>query len=414
MTLRLCIGDKSIMTSDLPHAFDNDVGMDTVFIILVLVTYLSTFASGVIDLITPEGLVFTACGVLYLALGIFTLSRLQQRWPVATYVHLSAQTLLGALIYYLSQGQGWLIMLPVLGQSMEVLPPRKRLMMLLLNLVIMIAVTVFLVEPWHAVTAPLSPWATVGFSVLQYGLAATFVVLFTLVAVREREARAAVEDLAQQLEAANAKLRAYTVQAEELATAKERNRLAREIHDGLGHYLTAINMQIQAGVAVLDHDRDRGLKALEQAQSLAQDGLTEVRRSVAALRTSPLDDTSLSEAVGRLVEASRSSGVAIRYTVNGEPYPLDSQVAMVIYRAAQEGLTNARKHAEAQYVTVMLAYEDDRVVLTVEDDGLGVEEPGSGFGLLGIRERLKLIDGQMQVETGIGQGFRLQVEVPTS
>jgi signal transduction histidine kinase len=62
----------------------------------------------------------------------------------------------------------------------------------------------------------------------------------------------------------------------------------------------------------------------------------------------------------------------------------------------------------------MLAYEDDRVVLTVEDDGLGVEEPGSGFGLLGIRERLKLVDGQMQVETGIGQGFRLQVEVPTS
>jgi signal transduction histidine kinase len=249
---------------------------------------------------------------------------------------------------------------------------------------------------------------------LQYALSAVFVVLFTLVAVREREARRSVEDLAQQLEEANAKLRVYTAQAEELATVKERNRLAREIHDGLGHYLTAINMQIQAGLAVLDRDRRRGLEALHQAQALSQEGLAEVRRSVAALRASPLDDFSLPQAVGRLADACRSSGLTVSYEVEGEPVGPDAQAALVIYRAAQEGLTNVRKHAEAQQVTVTLTYTGDRVVLSVEDDGMGAGESGDGFGLLGIRERLKLVDGEMQVETGAGQGFRLRVEVPAS
>lgn len=402
------------MTSDAIHFSDDDLGMNTLFVVLVLVTYLSTFASGEVVFITQRGLLFTACGVLFVFLGMVTFPQFEQRGGAAAYLHLVVQTLLAALIYYLSRGQGWLIMLPILGQSVMVLPSRQRISMLLLNLFGVMGVTFLLVDPSDVPGVTLSVGLTVLISGFQYALSAVFVVLFTLVAVREREARASVEELAQQLEAANAKLRSYTAQAEELAVVKERNRLAREIHDGLSHYLTAINMQIQAALAVLDLDRERGLKALNQAQALSQEGLAEVRRSVSALRASPLDDFSLPEAVRRLVEGCRNSGLEMIYEVEGEPVGPGAQAALVIYRAVQEGLTNVRKHAQAQRVEVRLVYDDDHVTLLVEDDGWGTSEPEGGFGLLGIRERLKLVDGQMRVETGVGQGFRLQVEVPKS
>ncbi len=402
------------MTSNAIRALDEDLGMNTLFIVLVLVTYFATFASGAVTFITRTGLLFTACGVLFVILGIYTLPKCEQKGTTAAYLHLLLQTFLGTLIYYLSRGQGWLIMLPIVGQSVVVLPPKQRITMLLLNVLSIMSVTFLMVDGSGSPNMRLSVGVTVLMSGLQYLLSAVFVVLFTHVAVREREARRAVEELAQKLERANTKLRAYTAQAEELAMVKERNRLAREIHDGLGHYLTTINVQIQAGLAVLDQDRRRGLEALRQAQTLTQEGLSEVRRSVAALRASPLDDFSMPEAVGRLVDACHNSGLSLRYTVDGDPRPLASQIALVIYRAAQEGLTNACKHAEAQHVAVTLTYNDDNVVLKVEDDGLGAEEPGSGFGLLGIRERLKLVDGQLEVKTGAGQGFLLKVEVPTS
>ena len=100
-----------------------------------------------------------------------------------------------------------------------------------------------------------------------------FVVVFTQIAVREREARAEVERLAAELTEANRKLREYADQVEELATARERNRLAREIHDSLGHYLTVVNVQIEAARAVID-DRDRALDVLRKAQLLTHEGLT--------------------------------------------------------------------------------------------------------------------------------------------
>lgn len=394
--------------------FEDNLGLNTLLIVLVLVTYLTTFASGRVSFTTWEGLIFTACGMLYIFLGIVTLPQYQKKGGAAIYAHQAVQTILSAFIYYLSQGQGWLIMLPVLGQSVILLPPKRRATMLLLNLLSVMFVTLLLVDPMNSPESTLHLWLAILLSGLQYALSALFVVLFTLVAVREREARAAVEEMAQELEVANAQLRTYTTQAEELAMVKERNRLAREIHDGLGHYLTAINMQIQAGLAVLDHNRERGRNALKQAQTLTQEGLTEVRRSVAALRASPLNNASLPEAIATLVDACRDSGLPTTYEVDGEPYPLDSKAALVIYRAAQEGLTNARKHADAHQVHVRLTYGDNCVTLNVEDDGVGTEDPRDGFGLLGIQERVKLVDGRMHIESVQGEGFKLEVEVPTS
>jgi signal transduction histidine kinase len=219
--------------------------------------------------------------------------------------------------------------------------------------------------------------------------------------------------LAAELGQANRQLREYAAQAEELATVHERNRLAREIHDGLGHYLTGINMQIQAGRAVLDHDREVAMGALDQAQAMAQEGLTEVRRSVAALRASPLDNQSLPQAIESMVNECRAAGIATAYTVLGERQDLPPQTAMVLYRVAQEGMTNMRKYAQASSAEVTLDYRDeDQVQLTVQDSGIGTDDPSGGYGLIGVRERVNLLGGRVQIETAPGEGFTLHVQVP--
>ena len=138
-----------------------------------------------------------------------------------------------------------------------------------------------------------------------------------------------------------------------------------------------------------------------------------MRRSVAALRASPLDNRSLFEAVEELVNECRAEGIATAYAVLGETRDHSPQAGLAFYRAAQEAMTNIRKHAQASSAEVTLDYRHpDRVRLVVRDSGVGCADTGGGFGLLGIRERVQLLGGEVRVETAPGEGFTLQVEVP--
>jgi signal transduction histidine kinase len=211
----------------------------------------------------------------------------------------------------------------------------------------------------------------------------------------------------------NRKLAEYAAQAEELATLRERNRLAREIHDNLGHYLTAVNIQIEAAIAVLETDTGRAQAALDKAQSLTKEGLSEIRRSIHALRANPIEGRALHEAIQMLVEEHRATGHVVNYEVTGAVRPCPAAVEMTLYRIAQEGLTNIRKHAHATQADLRLNYSDPtHICLELSDNGVGQSGTESGFGLLGIRERVGLLNGTLQVQTAAGQGFRLQVELP--
>ena len=225
--------------------------------------------------------------------------------------------------------------------------------------------------------------------------------------VSEEHARLAADE-------ANRKLAEYALQIEELATANERNRLARDIHDNLGHYLSAVNMQIEAAIAIINTDPERASGTLRKAQTLAKDGLSDIRRSVAVLRTAPTEERPLHEALIRLVEESGAGGLKIDYRVDGQIRPCPADVEMALYRIAQEGLTNIRKHAAATLAQLELSYQETGGVrLKVQDNGQGGKvEEGGGFGLLGIRERVKLLGGTVQIQTAHGQGFSLLVELP--
>jgi signal transduction histidine kinase len=235
-------------------------------------------------------------------------------------------------------------------------------------------------------------------------------IMFAHIAQRERAARAEVERLAGEL-------RAYAARAEELARTKERNRLAREIHDTLGHYLTSTALQVQSAQAMLEQAAlgqrvPEVMDALGKAQMLSQEALADVRRSVAALRESPAAGLPLPEAIAALVRSAPGvDGLQAQFELSGDPRPLSPQAELALYRAAQEGLTNAYKHARATEVRVQLGYDPHAVWLSVRDNGVGADAADGGFGLVGLRERMGLVGGALRVGAQPGQGFELRVEL---
>jgi signal transduction histidine kinase len=239
-----------------------------------------------------------------------------------------------------------------------------------------------------------------------------FVVVITELAVKEQRAKREVERLVAELKDANDKLREYADQVEELATLKERNRVAREIHDSLGHYLTVVIVQIEAAMAVFEKDRERSLDVLRKAQGLAQKGLTDVRRSVGALRASPTETHSLIDSLNTLIEECRVSGLSTEFQFTGTPRKLSPSAELALYRAAQEALTNVRKHSQARAATVTLNYSTDSVWLKVHDDGVGATELTKGFGLVGMHERVQNLGGEVRITTAANQGFTLEVGLP--
>jgi signal transduction histidine kinase len=235
--------------------------------------------------------------------------------------------------------------------------------------------------------------------------AAVFTAVVTEVLQREQRAR-------RELAAANERLRGYAAQAEELATTQERNRVARDIHDGLGHHLTVVQMQVQAARAVLATDPGRADAVLAKAQQQSTEALAEVRRSVAALRERRAAPP-LRTALEGLAAETSAAGVPTELRVDGAPRALPPESEESLFRAAQEGLTNVRKHAGATAARVLLHFGDDRVCLEVRDDGRGLPATApDGFGLLGLRERAARIGGRLDVATAPGGGTTLLVEVP--
>lgn len=259
------------------------------------------------------------------------------------------------------------------------------------------------------------PLASLGNLAIQIGLGMFFIAIFSIVMRRFGEQTARAEALLRELRAANAELAGAREREKELAAAEERVRLAREIHDGLGHHLTVLNVQLQAAAKLIDRDPERAAGAIATCREQAQAALDEVRHSVAAMRATPLDGRTLDQALATLVrDFDHRSPLEARVELSGEPAPLSPAAAQTLYRAAQEGLTNAQKHAAAQIVTVTLRFGRSSVALAVQDDGAGSagESSGGGFGLAGLRERAEQLGGDFSAGPREGGGFVLEVVLP--
>ncbi|MBI3980323.1 MAG: GAF domain-containing protein [Chloroflexi bacterium] len=204
------------------------------------------------------------------------------------------------------------------------------------------------------------------------------------------------------------------------ATLEERNRLAREMHDGLAQQLTGIVLQLEASDQLFEPKPERAQARLRKALELARDALSEARRSVWNLRSAPLEAGTLTEAIqGEIRRLHEESGIAVDLDADGVRR-LPPEAESCLFRVAQEALNNVRKHARASHVAVELEGGADWVRLTVRDDGVGFDsaarpdgtEKRRGFGLVGLRERAQLVGGNLNVSSAPGHGTELTVTVP--
>ncbi len=345
-----------------------------------------------------------ACGLIYLLLGLniqWFFDHLPKGWAAGLFFTIEC-ALVFSIGLVIGTGGTWLVGIPLAAFAVESLEPRWR-GGLYLGLVAALVLPIGLRH---------GTWLGALINTASNGAAVFFVALFAQLRLNEQQAREQMEQLMSELAQANNQLAAYATQAEELAMTQERNRLAREIHDNLAHTLTIVNVQIEAAKVVMEARPGQAMDALNKAQEMTQQGLVRVRESVAALRESPVSNRSIGEALKELLAETQRAGIVTDFTLTGESFALRNKVKLALYRAAQEGLTNVRRHARASRVDVLLAFEPGKISLTVHDNGVGCAEVTTGFGLLGIRERMQLLGGSLEVHTALGEGFRLTVHVP--
>jgi two-component system sensor histidine kinase UhpB len=199
------------------------------------------------------------------------------------------------------------------------------------------------------------------------------------------------------------------------AQEHERARIARELHDEVGQTLTAIALEAERAAEV-GSESERA--SWSRVASWAQDSVEELRRIARRLRPEALDDLGLINAFIALCgRISEQSGLRIERRLPDRLPPHNPDLDLVVYRVAQESLTNIRRHADATRVLVDLDWGEDKVVLTVKDDGRGFQEnagDGSESGLAGMRERARLIGGNLSIESQLGKGTEVRLEVPTA
>ncbi len=375
------------------------------FAIVVMASYLSIFSS-----FEPESIQvliwLTLIGIAYLSVGVYGYTYVS-RQPTNSLIiaYFITQMLLGGIIVYLSHGHGltMLILLPLAGQSVLLLQSLWMYVPAIISAAVYAA----------AINGYAHNWQTAMNNLPVYIAGVFFIMIFTQVAVGEEQARHEVNRLIGDLEAANARLREFATQIEDLTITKERNRLAREIHDGLGHYLTTIHMQIQAALAIIDRDPQTAHHMLEKAQLLSQEALQEVRTSVNALRSSREESLPLKNRIDRLLEDGSMTDLDTSFDIRGNYREMDSKKSVTLFRAAQEAFSNTRKHASARHFAITLDFLDPEFVrMIINDDGIGAESVEGGFGLIGLQERLNLVNGKCEIFTSKGEGFTLHIMVP--
>jgi two-component system, NarL family, sensor histidine kinase DevS len=200
------------------------------------------------------------------------------------------------------------------------------------------------------------------------------------------------------------------VSAQEL----ERHRLARELHDETGQALTSILLKLKSVEDV--SDPARLAEATSELREIVVATLQDVRRLAVELRPKALDDFGLVPAIERLVGTFREqTGIEVDLESRLGSDRLPREIETTLYRITQEALTNVVKHAQAKHVSIVLTRRDGSVAAVIEDDGRGITEAGGdGLGLLGMRERIALADGRLEVESSPGSGTTLSVEVPVA
>lgn len=223
-----------------------------------------------------------------------------------------------------------------------------------------------------------------------------FVLLFSFVVIAEQKSRQKAEALTQQIET--------------LAANLERGRIAREIHDSLGHSLTTLDIQLELAQRLYDKNPNKAVDSLNIAKDLSSECLTKVRNSVQSIRQINFN---LNQALATLVEQV-SRNQSFKIYLDSQLPQLPSQTSHQLYCIVQEAVNNIQKHAFAKAVNIKAYQNTQGIILEIIDDGQGfqVNAHHTGFGLRGIQERVQILGGELQIKTTLGEGTWIQVWIP--
>lgn len=245
-----------------------------------------------------------------------------------------------------------------------------------------------------------------------------FIICCIIIIVNKEEIIEKNEELNQRLEKANLNLQMANEELERslrdnarLAEIKERNRIAREIHDTLGHTLTGLAAGIDACIALAGEKRTPLRNQLDLLSKVSRNGIKDIRMSVSSLRPDAPDRLNLKKAIEELVEnTKRIAGVNIVFKCDDTNLRFDEDEENAIYRIVQESLTNAIRHGNAKNIDVEIRQNRGSISLLIRDDGKGCENIKAGFGLRHIRERVNMLKGQ--VDFCSDKGFRVEAVIP--
>lgn len=242
-------------------------------------------------------------------------------------------------------------------------------------------------------------------------IALLYLVPLIVSVLAERERRQHAE-----LSQAHHRLQRHATTVEQLAISRERNRLARDLHDTLAHSLSAITVQLEALRTLMTNDPQSAQELVQDISALARRGLEESRQAIQALRSDPVETLGLAGAIREQLRTLRArAGIHAELGVAGNPQDLTAAENEGLYRIAEEALSNIERHASAKQVKVQLAFGVDRTDLVIQDDGTGFDSSTVGpdsFGLTGMRERAEILGATLDVNTAPGQGTEVWCSLP--
>ncbi|MDO4943267.1 MAG: sensor histidine kinase [Lachnospiraceae bacterium] len=215
----------------------------------------------------------------------------------------------------------------------------------------------------------------------------------------------------QVAEEMNEQLRDYAKVQKQLGETEERNRIAREIHDTLGHTMTGLSAGIDACIAMIDYSTEATKQQLIVISRVARQGLLDIRRSMNKLRPDTLEKRTLEEAIQKLInDTMQMSDVSIQYQSTLDSMSFKSDEEDTIFRIVQESITNAVRHGKASYISISMQKAGKWLVIRINDNGKGCQEIHSGFGLTHMRERVQMLHGVVSFDGS--HGFKTLVMIP--
>lgn len=337
--------------------------------------------------------------------GIWVLALFLLRSRLARNLAAAAMFISGAVGAYLDPSLGSMLFVGV-GVAGAGIPWR---LIRWLAAPIILVTTFVVLGPMHS-RITLQLLLSANFLELLFGI--SLILFFGRIAADNREVREGQAMALAELQTAHAKLQKHAAEIEELAVLRERARLSRELHDTLGHALSAITVQVEAARRLSERDAVRANALLVEVQDAARAAMADLRRHLSALRESSVSTNLPADLRQVALEIATRNGWQLDLDIADAP--LDNPACLALVQVAREALTNSERHASARRVALSLLRTDAEVCLSIEDDGCGFDgDPGPGhFGLQGMRERLQGVGGRLTIESGSGRGTHVRAQVP--